>query len=401
MSQIVSRSPVTNGKDDRSDAWVISCDSWDESNPPRPGLILPLNPESLEIRLPLRGAESSMYGGKFIARRRDPRTSSAFDYPSIALRFNSGNIVPLYDASKVIYAMQESNPRESQLHRSRGAYANRPDSPDPKPNTAGNTNNLYGLYVNAESKAAGPNRTPGIYAGLPEIPVGVQNLYALFSLINEGWIKDAGRKDTGVETGVGAKKYTQLNRIRVSTSNLVMPGLVLYGFFDESGIRWAEAADNPTNFEVGLNMIITHSQPRLRGVELATLISSYKSLFTQRTTYNAEYEIGYKYQSGTCMDPIPAAPPTVQQAPKPWAERVSEPAALTWADRINNASTAWFGANGSGGAVRTAIGSGVGVSTSAADRYATRALKAVDPVYATQVAARKAQAADSTAKASA
>jgi hypothetical protein len=342
----------------------------------------------LDVRLPVTGVESTMYGGKFIVRRRDPRVHSTFDYPSIPLKFNSGNIIPMYSADQVIYATQESNPLESEVHKSRRAYANRPDAPDPKPNSADNTDNLYGRYQYAESKSTGPNTTPGIYAGLPEIPVGVQNLYALLSLVNEGWIKNASRIDTGVATGVGNKHYTQLNRIRVSTSNLVLPGLVLYGFFDESGLQWSESADNPTNFDVSMNLIVTHSQPRLRGVELAALISSYKSLFTQRTTFDAEYDITYQNPAAQ----VPATPATPVAA---------TPAPKTWADRINDTSNSWFGNGSSGGSVRTAIGSGVGVSSSAADRYAARALQSVDPTYATQVAQRKAQASSATTKANA
>lgn len=371
MSQIVSRTPQFNGKDDRADAWIISCDAWDNAN--RPGLVLPLNPESLEIKLPVRGSESTMYGGKFITRRADPRTNSVFDFPSIQLRFNSGNIQPLADDSTV-RSVHESNlsPNAATLAaRSRTT----PIPLTPLPSSAARSRNLPGRYACAETAADGPNATPGMYAGLPHIPVGVQNLYALLSLVNETWIIDANQDDVGL----GGKRYTRLNRIRVGCSNLVFPGLVLYGFLDESGLSWSESAEQYNNFEVTMNLIVTHSTPRIRGVDFASLIAAYKSLFTSRTSFDAEYDISYKPypQTPVMLDPIPQPPPTAQQQP------------LTWSQRIDNFSKSAFGNGRTGGTFRDYVGNGVGLATAAADRYADKALRNVDPAYAARVQAQR------------
>lgn len=371
MTQIVSRNPNFNGKDDRADAWVISCDAWD--NEQRPGLILPINPESLEVRLPIRGSESTMYGGKFIVRRADPRTGSVFEYPVVNVKFNSGNIQPMH-ADTTILDTQRSSAQSADAY----AAARQRLSPipvDAMPASADKSDNMFGRYKYAQTRLTGRNKTPGMYAGLPHMPVGVQNLYAMFSLVNEAWIIDAGKTDVGL----GDKRYTKLNRVRLSCSNLVMPGLVLYGFIDESGLQWAENTDQFNNFDLSFNLVVTHSLPNLRGVQFTNLIESYKSLFTARSQFDAEYDISYKpYPTPeTVVQPIPPPPVTAQQPPK------------TWAQRIHDYSQATFGNGRDGGSVRTALAGGVGAGTSATDRYAAKALEKVDPTYAAQVKARR------------
>lgn len=379
MSQIVSRQPQFAGKDDRADAWIISCDVWDASN--RPGLILPLNPESLELKFPVRGQESNMYGDKFITRRADPRTGSVFDFPVVSFRFNSGNIQPMHGDDDVNRAQNANatatTPGALETNRTH------PLSVTPLPISAQRSRNLYGRYAHARSYKTGPNTTPGMYSGMPYIPVGVQNLYALLSLVNETWITNTNSADVGLSS----KRYTGLNRIRVSCSNLVFPGLVLYGFLEDS-ISWSESADQFNNFETTINLVVTHSLPRLRGVDFANLVSAYKSLFTNRNTFDSEYDISYhRYPApDVSMDPIPEAPPT------PGA-----PVQLTWAQRIDKFSQDAFGNGVTGGSARAAIGNGVGLAASAADRYADAAMKKLDPAYYAQVQAQREAAQRDTA----
>ena len=371
MTQIVSRNPNFNGKDDRADAWIISCDAWD--NEQRPGLVLPINPEGLEVRMPIRGSESSMYGGKFIVRRADPRSGSVFEYPVVSIKFNSGNILPMH-ADTVITEVQRNSAQSADAFMAARQRLS-PIPTDAMPASAGKSDNMYGRYKHAHTRITGRNRTPGMYAGLPHMPVGVQNLYALFSLVNETWIIDSGKSDVGL----GNKRYTKLNRVRLSCSNLVMPGLVLYGFLDESGLQWSETADQYNNFDLSFNLVVTHSLPRLRGVQFSNLIESYKSLFTQRSQFDAEYDISCNPYPApeAVVQPIPPTPATAQQPPK------------TWAQRIHDYGQSTFGNGREGGAVRAALGNGVGLSTSAADRYASKALEKVDPNYAAQVRARR------------
>jgi hypothetical protein len=352
MAQIVSHDPNFNGKDDRSDAWVISCDVWD--NVGCGGIILPLNPESLEVRLPLRGSEAPMYAGRRIVRSRDPRANTHFDYFSVTFKFNSGNIQPLFNQQYV----------DNTRNRSQGTTEILPPRKY--------SNNLYGRYTSTYGGKARPNGVPGLYKGNPEIPVGVQNLYALFSLVNEAMILEAA------DVGVGDKHYTKLNRIRVATNSLVFPSLIFYGFFEESGLQWSESADNYNNFDTSFNLVVTHTVPHLRGSQLQALLASYKCIYSPKSEYDFQYALdvsrgglGSSQPAGTCADDTGGD----QQADPPQPK--------TWADSIRGFGNKYFGnpQNGERGKVRDGLSGAV-----------SSALSNIDPTYASKVQAKSVSA---------
>jgi hypothetical protein len=247
MGQVSSTNTNFSGRDDRQNgAWTITSDRWKSYG----SIVLPINPESLEVGMRLRAAEVQMQGGKYITYSRRERDKSNFEFPVIAFKFNSGNIQPIFSEAYILSAQ-------------RGDKNIVQDIRIPNKDNVGE--HRYGAYLTA-GFTADKNRIPELYDD--STPVGIQNLYALLNLVNDTWM---------LETGTKEKPNAVLNRIIVSTSSLAFPSLTFYGFLDEAGLQWSESADQFNNFDTSFNLVVTRTSPRLGYGQLSNLISHYKS----------------------------------------------------------------------------------------------------------------------------
>ena len=248
------------GKDDRSNAWTITSDRWLAAGA---YIILPINPESLEVSLKILSSEVAMKGNKFMTVQRWSRTDSVFEFPVIQFKFNSGNIQPVFNQSFKQKVWQYANANYSTGFSSVGVMK-------PSDNQVGD--HIYGRYktVKVSSQLGAPQ---GLYGGNSKIPVGVQNLYALLALMNDRWI--IPRDEVGFN---GANQtFSVANRIIVNTNSLAFPNLTLYGLFEESGLQWSESADNFNNFETTFSLWVTDSNPSLTAPKLDAMVTAYKN----------------------------------------------------------------------------------------------------------------------------
>jgi len=244
-----------SGKDDRQEgAWIISSDSWIRSNN---YLILPINPDSLEVAMHVRSAEIAMQSGSFMSVSRRTRGVSGrgnvYEFPTIAFKFNSGNIMPVFSEAFIAEVSHDWSNRESGLAMAGGQ--------ERRPNELTVGEHRYGAFKNM-SFSTGP---VGLYRS--DIPVGIQNLYAMLNMMNESWM--LYKLENNVPRSV-------LNRVIVKTNSLAFPNLTLFGFIDEGGLQWSESSDNFNNFDTSFNLVVTHTQPLISGMALSSMIEAYK-----------------------------------------------------------------------------------------------------------------------------
>ena len=414
MAQILGTNPSFRGKDDRSNAWTITCDYW-ESQGVSP-LILPINPESLELRFPITGAEVTMYGGKVVPVKRNPRTGSVFDYPTLAIKFNSGNVQPAW-SEEVATNTQETNVAaaytaagdylinststqtvwsDSSLNQVRGSRgANTPRGLLPSPVPSGwETDNVYGAFDRVNNTQSGANMVSGLYATNRSIPVGIQNLYALLAMFNSQWMVPVREANLSGQH----KSYNVLNRIKLTTSTLAFPSLIFYGFPTEEGLQWSETADNFNNFDTSFSMIVTNTNPHLGGHDLKSMFSVYKTkIFAPTSVFDADpatikIDTLGPGDGGTCPDTGDGE--TKTEDPE---QKAKEPTLL---DRINGLTKAvngfdnkYFGnpnienatggpTDAAAGLLRNSLAAGLTAGSSDIDYYAQAAIAKVDPAFA-------------------
>lgn len=294
------------GKDDRSNAWTITSDRWLAAGA---YIILPINPESLEVSCKILSSEVAMKGNKFMTVQRWSRTGSAFDFPVIQFKFNSGNIQPIFNQAFKQKVWQYANANFDTGFSSVGVNK-------PSDNQVGD--HIYGRYksVKVSSQLGAPQ---GLYGGNSKIPVGVQNLYALLALMNDRWI--IPRTETGFN---GANQtFSVANRIIVNTNSLAFPNLTLYGQFEESGLQWSESADNFNNFETTFSLWVTDSNPSITAPKIDAMVTAYK---------NGMYRSTARYDSFVLPSATKSAP-TDNVADRPYAGDKAAPS-LSAADWI-------------------------------------------------------------------
>lgn len=295
------------GKDDRSNAWTITSDRWLAADA---YIILPINPESLEVSLKILSSEVAMKGNKFMTVQRWSRTGSTFDFPIIQFKFNSGNIQPVFNQSFKQKVWQYANANFVTGFSSVGVMK-------PGDNQVGD--HIYGRYktVKVSSALGAPT---GLYGGNTKIPVGVQNLYALLALMNDRWIT------TRAEPGFNgeSQNFSVANRIIVNTNSLAFPNLTLYGLFEESGLQWSESADNFNNFETTFSLWVTDSNPSITTPNLDAMITAYK---------NGMYRSTARYDSFVPPSASRTATPTNNVADREYAGDKAAPS-LSAADWI-------------------------------------------------------------------
>lgn len=323
------------GRDDRQESgWVITTDRWKSAGA---YIILPINPESLDIAKRIRASEVSMQSGRYIAVSRSTRRDSVYDFPVISFKFNSGNIQPVFSD---LYIKRAQQAAATSLNLGVDGSAKIPSMKNVG-------SHRYGAFQNVKAKVKA--HVPGLY--VDDIPVGIQNLYAILGMMNDTWMLDV--QEAGAHRSV-------LNRVIITSNSLAFPSLTFYGAFDDSGIQWSESAENFNNFDLSFNLVVTHTEPNLNRIQIESLVRTYKNvMYRPRGIFVAAPP---DTDGGVCKEP--------EQPPQPDATPITPTAPqtpLTWSDRI-----------------RKAVASQVGSTSTAVDYYADKINSATDQQYAQQ-----------------
>jgi hypothetical protein len=308
-----------SGNDDRSqrsDAAIISCEAWMAQGA---YIILPLNPEEISFDLGVRTSNELARAANIIYVWRYLGNSSMLVKPTISMRFNSGYIVPSFDPSYVleantlvndkVHAMRNTrnsgqagsqeqqsdlvNPYaslEADIAISRAFYDDRlkeysgrlPMPEQTKDYIKGTLYEKVGesirpnpMLTDSGNAEKGSGNMPDLYSyANRHVPIGIQNLYALFSLADERRIRKTSERGGQTE-----------NRVMLILSTLAFPRLVLYGWFGESGISYTESAEDPHSFDVSFDLVVTETNPPLSYGNWDQLIRNYRDgMYEDQTT---------------------------------------------------------------------------------------------------------------------
>ena len=277
----------STGDVQRDRPWILSCESWMSQGA---YVILPINPEQLNFDLAIRTSNDQARAAQAIYVWRDyDRDGTSFVLPTISLSVNSGYIVPSFDPAAVAEAramalhkgqfMQTldgevpmgiivdfENDYEQSL--ANGGYLSR--IPDQSLTRDYISTGLYRqvglelepnpLLTDMELAASRRSNMPGIYTeAVKNIPIGIQNLYAMFSLIDERRIRKTSEKKISKHIDGSQTE----NRALLIVSTPAFPRLVLHGWFGEDGLKFSESADEPGCFNMDFSFIVTETEPKL------------------------------------------------------------------------------------------------------------------------------------------
>jgi len=296
---------------ERYDGWVITCELWESLGI---GIVLPINPEHLNINIPIRGHAYEAAFGKAIAYSLNKRRNTYYDPFNLQLTFNTGYIIPKWSTSAV--AVQETASSSSTLNKDGTitqtksqsvweATANKRVVPQSSAQNVTNSayaasrqNDIMTYFTGINSKTRVTPKDLGVPLDLYDtyVPIGTQNLYALMSLLD------------GAKTWRPNLDYTEEfamaapNRIKVYANSLVFPAMTFYCQAQEQGISWAESAETPTCFDVTLNLLCTLTDPQIGRGQLDSLISQYKKNFTIGTLARFSAKNKTSTGSGTIAD---------------------------------------------------------------------------------------------------
>lgn len=298
---------------DRFDGWVITSELWESTGH---GIVLPINPERLSIGMPIRGHEYEAAFGKASYSSFNKRKKTHFDAFNLQLTFNTGLVIPKWSSR----AISPKSDNLTRLENSSGSLTNSEinaavradleaiasggafDAKGRKHPTQANAqtvtqssayassrrNEAQSLFdkVNPDSydRTKGERKVPldRLLGGMlnmydPYIPPGVQNLYATTALLDgpKTWRPDLNYTETFSEAVP--------NRIKIYANSLVFPAMTFYGIAVEQGMNWTESADNPTCFDVSVNILVTATDPMVGRAQAGNLLNSYKQNFTVGT----------------------------------------------------------------------------------------------------------------------
>lgn len=289
---------------ERSSAWVLTCESWMAQGA---YIVLPVNPTSLNFDLGVRTSNELARATNMIYVWRHLAKSSMLVKPVIHITASSGYIVPSFDPSIILEAREVAADLKTTMENLRGQGLPDPDAEDrqeqedQKAQLIANTKAQYdalmesygahmpqpeqtkdyitgGVYkkVGLALKAnpaltdtgnSGYGNLPNLYTEENKhVPIGVQNLYALFSLADERRIR---------KTSENSKSQTE-NRVMLVLSTMVFPRLVVYGWFGESGISYTESAEDPHSFDVSFDIVVTETVPALSYGKWNDLVNTYR-----------------------------------------------------------------------------------------------------------------------------
>jgi hypothetical protein len=288
-----------SGQDDRSNAWLFTCDRWAEYDT---YIQLPINPQSMDYSQPLRGTTGETINGRFMYVFRNPKSKSVFKPCNYSFEIPSGCILPEFNIDYIRSAQQTAteygtqvmsarpdqdtgkgmgfarfNEAEQQAQRDRVISMDRYRAgerarmeelfSDTTPNVRGDhlANKRFRKYVDgtfesmsskqaaktsrqstATSKTNPTRNIPPLYRS--DIPVTLQNLWAFMSLFDEQ------------KTFVDMHGVLRNNRIIVHMSTLLYPSLTMYGWPDPSGLKFGESADAP-EITLSFDLFVTATVP--------------------------------------------------------------------------------------------------------------------------------------------
>lgn len=249
--------------DTRYNPWVLTCERWSQL---AQYIVLPINPSDIAWHIPLkvateqtgRATVSYIWRNSYLGVASDggeaSQDSLLQDF-ELALTFNSGNIAPMFN-----YA--------------RGKGATTTDN-SWRPNPGSNADELIAFDEYAAmgndvlaQRVELPDDSGYVLAYDKTVPLGVQNLYKVLSLLDEPRITHVPGSN---------RNAIRSNRICLVMNTPAFPNMVVYGHANPSGVSWEESADNPNSFDVTFTITVTETQPKLGMSGLTTMLSSYKA----------------------------------------------------------------------------------------------------------------------------
>lgn len=294
---------VTTGDIEHARAWILTCESWMAQGA---YIVLPINPEQLSFDLAVRTSNDQARALQVICVWRNyDRDGTSFVLPTINLTVNSGYIVPSFDPSVITTARTLSTQKAMMLNpnmtgilngeAARQAYkdeyendlkdggflARIPDQDMTRDYIGTGLYKRVGLALqpnpvltDSAVVTSSTGNLPGLYSEANKhIPIGIQNLYAMFSLMDERRI----RKTNETEESSKVSTAQTENRAVLVISTPAWPRLVCYGWFGEDGLKFSESADEPTSFNMDFSFIVTDTEPRLGYGSWEQLASTYAS----------------------------------------------------------------------------------------------------------------------------
>jgi hypothetical protein len=283
-----------SGQDDRSNAWIFTCDRWADWDT---YIQLPINPQTFEVNNPLRASQGESQNGRFMYVFRNPKSRSIFKPCNYTFEIPSGCILPGWSQEYIQAAqdaalkygqlalIQDNNTRQrrkngltkaitqevidqqydilSSYRAGRRAAAetiySAREPTDP--------NNVQNYLANKKFHSNGSGKTemgniPPLYR--KDIPVTLQNLWAFMCLMEEPRVfKDSN----GIQRN---------NRIIVHLSTLVMPSMTMYGWPDAGGLKMSESAETP-EITLSFDLFITGSSPSFGYLGFDSQVNTYKA----------------------------------------------------------------------------------------------------------------------------
>jgi hypothetical protein len=312
-----------SGQDDRSNAWLFTCDRWMDYDDTC--IQLPINPTSWEVSNPVRGSSGETQQGRFMYVFRNPKSKSLIKPCNYSFEIPSGCIVPEFsteyvkqvqeavfdygrmvmssrpgtvpnadaaldghydaDGNENVYYASRANQRtvesmssavrlDSYRAGQKAQIENTFDSQTAYPYNV--ADHLAGKSFRKHSEGLSPKRT-GIMENIPplyrsDIPITLQNIWAFMALMQEPL------------TFVDSNDIVRNNRIIVHLSTLVTPSLTMYGWPDSGGLKLAESASETPEITLNFDLFITGSSPAFGYTNFDAFASSYKANISTPTT---------------------------------------------------------------------------------------------------------------------
>lgn len=271
----------------RNNAWVLTCESWMANNS---YIVLPVNPEQLEITLPIRTTHENYRSTKITYFWRDRGFKSLFDSPIIEFQISSGNVLPVFsddfrdrvwDLSRSMISVSGSHDQDALVRGIRGKMRSEYSSRFPgTENHAPMNTGVYGTVGHPPDGTQRVNTTDSGHDNIPplyrqDIPVGLQNVFAMHALAEERRLRH--RVDGA---GKPVMEHTD-NRVVAIINTLAFPRLVIYGWFTESGITVDESVNSFGEVTMKFSLVVTDTVPRLRYGQWQELMQTYRDNIAQ------------------------------------------------------------------------------------------------------------------------
>jgi hypothetical protein len=228
-------SAITGDYNQVRQPWVLTCQSWIKEGR---YIILRVNPKDVAWRMPQRSVEQKNRIGTILHIWRDRFRGTFYDEPTIAINFQSGNIMPIRrkslvdsDEKQTLFKMDEKTPKLKKIM-------------DPSGKIVGTkqVGGFEGAEVTRTKKKPDPSE---VEATTPE---GLYNFYEFLQLVDEQKILDDG----------------SVNYCYIMYNSRIFPNITLAGLFTPEGASWTDSADDPNAVQNwSANFTIYDSYPRL------------------------------------------------------------------------------------------------------------------------------------------